>query len=741
MFREKKTIRRIVSFSAAAVCMMSALRFMPAIKTDSYAADTLTAFEITEDMKIGWNYGNCLDATVSGDTATVNSETAWGNPKATQELMDAIKAKGFNTVRLPTTWYQHLDADNNIDPEWMARVHEVVDYCYKNDMYVILNLHHENWVNRADLGTAYDEMKPKLLKIWQQIADEFTDYDQHLIFECMNEPRAVGTTHEWWGPEQSEVDCINQLNADFVELIRNDDSPYADTRLLMIPGYCASSDLTMISKVVVPEDDYVAVSVHAYSPYAFTMDKTVEDHSTFTDAYEAELKSILEGVRSTFIEEDIPVVIGEFSASNYDNTEARCEWAECYISTTKKYGIPCVLWDNDARGNKDKAERHDYINRDTYEWYEDSVQVVDTMMSVLADKSIVWGSEGKGPEYVHSSIDSGKTLTSTSQTIDASVTGGNCTANYDVSWAALEGKEIAVQFTGDAPLACFMDDAWGNWTQVNPYDVDKKNGIAYYSYDDIKAAWTASSSPAHLCCMTMGVTTVTKISLIDAATIKEPEVEPDTDPDIETTTEPEVETTTEPEVETTTDGSFKFELLSYNVDISSRATAEGEVGLVIYLKGEPGASVGGCVGYGTNEEDWVNLEWSTTLRDSGYGDVEVDITDIPEEFNSVQVQIWWSNVWDASTETAIDYPCEMDAFALAASNFNVVYGDVNGNGDVDVADAIAVMSYVTNSEKFPLSNEQLLAGDVYQAGDGVGINDAVSIQKYLTKLISVLPES
>ncbi len=737
MFRESKTIRRIVSFSAAAVCMMSALRFMPALESDTLAADTLTAFEITKEMKIGWNYGNCLDATVTGDTATVESETAWGNPKATQELMDAIKAKGFNTVRLPTTWYQHLDADNNIDPEWMARVHEVVDYCYKNDMYVILNLHHENWVNRSDLGEAYDEMKPKLLAIWQQIADEFTDYDQHLIFECMNEPRAVGTTHEWWGPLQSEVDCINQLNADFVELIRNDDSPYADTRLLMIPGYCASSDLTMISKVVVPDDDYVAVSVHAYSPYGFTMNPAVTDHSTFTDAYRTELLSILEGVRSTFIENDIPVVIGEFSASNYDNTEARCEWAECYISTTKKYGIPCVLWDNDARGNSDSSERHDYIDRDTLEWYEDSVQVVDTMMSVHADSSIVWGIEGKGPEYIHSDIDSGKTLTSTSQTIDASVTGGNCSSNYDVSWAALEGKEIAVEFTGDAPIACFMDSEWGSWTQVNPFSVDKTNGIAYYSYEDIKAAWTASSDLAHLCCMTMGTTTITKIALIDAAEIKDSESEPD----VETTTAPESETTTEPDVETTTDGSFTFEAVTYNIELPE-GSKEGLL-LDIALEGTANASVGGCVGYGTNADDWVNIEWSTSIGADGTKSVLVDISDIPEEFEAAQVQIWWSNVWDASTETATDYPCEMVSYNIHGTGGiePAVYGDVNGNGEVEVADVIAIMAYAANPDANPLTEEQIQAGDVYQTGDGVSVTDAVSIQKYLTKLISVLPES
>ncbi|OPZ22401.1 MAG: Endoglucanase A precursor [Firmicutes bacterium ADurb.BinA205] len=172
-----KNVKRIISISAAAVCMLSSLRIAPAEYFNAKAEGDMTAFEITENMKIGWNLGNTMDAKASvpsadnpkvyvdADHAGVETETAWGCPKANQTLFDALKAKGFNTVRVPTTWFQHLDEDNNIDPEWMARVKEVVDYGIKNDMYIILNVHHENWINRGDFADAYDEIKPKLLKI------------------------------------------------------------------------------------------------------------------------------------------------------------------------------------------------------------------------------------------------------------------------------------------------------------------------------------------------------------------------------------------------------------------------------------------------------------------------------------------------------------------------------------------------------------------------------------------------
>lgn len=710
MFEKSKNVKRFVSISAAAVCMLSALRIAPLNDFDTaVAADsTLTAFEITEEMKIGWNIGNSLDST--SDTVTgLNTETAWGNPKTTQELIDAIKAKGFNTVRIPTTWYQHLDEDNNIDPEWMARVHEIVDYCYKNDMYVILNLHHENWVNRADLGTAYDEMKPKLLKIWQQIADEFTDYDQHLIFESMNEPRAVGTDHEWWGPLQSEVDTINQLNADFVELIRNDDSPYSDTRLLMIPGYCASSDVSMISKIEVPDDEYVAVSIHAYSPYNFVMNAAVEDHSTFTDAYAIELSTILEGIRSTFIEKGIPVVIGEFSASNYDNTEARCEWADLYISTTKAMGVPCVLWDNDARGNKDKSERHDWINRDTLEWYEDSVQVIDKMMSVLDDESIAWGSNKEGIQYDHEDIETGTQLIDAPIEIDnALAPDGNCTPGLNATWAQLEGGDVAIKFTGDVPVIAVVDGAWDNWTEIKAYDVDEEKGIAYYSSEHIASAWSGEVEEIeHLFARTGGVTAIDAIAIIGA-----------TNTDIEPPPE---------------DNTKKFKL-----DLSSRSDSD-EV-LYLVFKGEAGSVINGCVGY--MGEEWTNIEYEGIINADGEFEVQVplygkDTTSIeggiPAGITSAEAQIWWC---DDEEGTLDGYTI----FGLGVPPVSEVkYGDANVDGEINMADAVAIMQSIANPDKYVLSAEGSANADVTGDSDGVTNKDALAIQMYKLELITALP--
>ncbi|MBR6384829.1 MAG: cellulase family glycosylhydrolase [Ruminococcus sp.] len=713
MFKKSK-ITRFISLSAAAVCMASAMSFAPISILTADAADPLTAFEITEDMKIGWNIGNSMDATASGTTAGVESETAWGNPKTNQALIDEIKARGFNTVRIPTTWYQHLDADNNIDPAWMARVKEIVDYCFNNDMYVILNVHHENWINRADLGTAYNEMKPKLMKIWQQIATEFAEYDQHLIFECMNEPRAAGTTHEWWGPQQDEVDTINKLNADFVELIRSTKSPYSSTRLLMIPGYCASSDKTIFSKIEVPDDDYVAVSIHAYSPYTFVMAKddgngNLYDHSTYTESYSAELHTILENIRNTFIDKDIPVVIGEFSASNYQNTEARCDWATDYISTTKKFGIPCVLWDNDARGNSDPSEAHDYIDRKAVvnngatgdaAWYPDSVQVVDTMMKVLADDSIVWGSEGKAPVIKHQDISTGKKLLDKAVSLDAAIENGNCTPGLNATWDELENNEVAIKYTGDIPVVAVCDGNWKGWTEISPYDVDEVNGIAYYAGDRIKAAWSGDASEIqHIFARTNTKTEITDMVILGASEIEIPTEE--------------------------VDKTIKFDLSFKDVSRTDN--------LVFSFKTTAGSTANGCVGF-MNGADWEMVEWETVADSTGTVTVEIPMSKIPETVENGQAQIWWcdNEVSDFTYVFKGNQP-ESEPTSEPTSEPDVVpptgivYGDANEDGNVTISDCVTILQYLANGEKYKLSDHAKAQADVDGVA-GVTGKDAAIIQ-------------
>ena len=726
MFTESKNLKRVVSVSAAALCLLSSLRIAPVNEIESIAADTtLSAFEITEEMTIGWNLGNTLDATISDKNGVpvenpgLATETSWGCPKATQELFDAIKAKGFNTVRVPTTWFQHLDENDNIDPEWMARVKEVVDYGIKNDMYIILNVHHENWINRTDLVDAYDDIKPRLLKIWSQVSEEFKDYDQHLIFECMNEPRAVGKDWEWWWNEPvAESEVINKLEHDFVDLIRSGDGPYAKTRLLMLPGYCASHELVFTEAIDVPDDPYVAVSIHAYSPYNFTMNTGKDgQHDTFTSQFNIELETILTNMRNTFIDKNIPVVIGEMGASDFGNTEARCAWATTYITTAKKYGIPCVLWDNNqilssdplVAAKQDKGELHGYIDRNTYEWYPESEKVVDTMMSIINDDSIEWGCEGHLPELKHQALSDGTLFLGGPIEIDAAKadTYQNTTPGGDgeVSWSQLENKEVAIKFTGATPVLCFSDTGYGNWTEINAYTVDSENGIAYYLMSSVPDAWGEDpASIAHMQAKTLKVTNVEGIYILN-----EPEGEIDTP---------------------------KPTSKIYKISIKD---VDREKSLAVTIEGAAGTKMDGCVGYVIGE-DWNQITWNGAVGADGKVVITTPLADIPASVERVEFQIW-SN-FDAVDMTSYEFTdgsTEPSSEDVSTGN-----GDANCDNDVNMADAVLIMQYLSNPDIYGvgkadgITEKGLENADVY-GNDGVTNADALAIQEYRLALIEKLP--
>ncbi|MDE6092586.1 MAG: cellulase family glycosylhydrolase, partial [Ruminococcus sp.] len=623
-------------------------------------------------MKIGWNYGNSLDATSGTGHAGLETETAWGNPACTKETISAVKAKGFNTVRLPTTWYQHMNEDGTIDAEWFARVREIIDWCYEEDMYVILNVHHEEWINRPDFDTAYDEISAKLKNTWKQIATEFKDYDQHLIFEGMNEPRAAGQEYEWWlapsAPKEKLFEVVNKLNKDFVDTVRSIESPYQNTRLLSCPPYCASgSDINMMAALELPDDPYVAASVHAYSPYNFCMGDG--DHSTFSETYATELEGILKNIRKTFIDNNIPVILGEFSASNYNNTEARCEWATTYVSLAKSYGFPCVLWDNDARGNSDQSEAHDYLNRDTNTWYEDSGQVVDAMMAVLADDSVVWGGNDftTQKQYTHDDISKGKEIADTAGSYDSGVKGQEGSPAQFIKFSDFEGKDIAVKYTGGDPELAFMDEKWEGWTTVNPYYIDEKNGIAYFSADDIKTAWEANngnvSSLNSVIIRANGKTTVVKAAIVDKGVLVETPDKPKpttTTTTTQTTASGNDNTTTTTTTATTVPDDFEFEVVKLPV------TLTGEKTIKFTVEGTPSASVGGGICY--DDGEWASIEWSGNIAKNGKLEMEVDISTIPASVKSAEIQIWWSNVWDNATETGIDKPAKVSVDSSGNTN-------------------------------------------------------------------------
>ena len=463
--RMKSVSKRYLSFILSLLMAMTIFIGLDLgdINAQALSGDTLKNADteaILEDMGLGWNLGNSLDATGGSG---LDTETSWSNPKTTQALIDKVKSLGFNTVRVPVSWGKHVSGDNyTIDSAWLARVKEVVDYCYKNDMYVILNIHHDTKSSESASGagyyprsSAYSSSEKFVTSVWSQAAEYFKDYDYHLIFETLNEPRLIGTGYEWWfnkwnipSEVKDAIDCINKLNQKAVDTIRNTGSNNR-SRLIMCPGYDASIDGATVSGFKLPTDisgnkNRIAVSVHAYSPYNFAMniDTSNGATSTYSSSIKEELQNLFSTLKSNFRDRGIPVVIGEFGSTDKNNTAERVKWATDYTALAKKNNIPCVLWDNNAfavyNGSSIvlNSEYHGYINRKNNTVTSPAKDVIEALMKPYGKKadlncsSSVTIVAGQSKNIGASSSTSGAVLTykSTTPSICTVDKNGNVTA-------------------------------------------------------------------------------------------------------------------------------------------------------------------------------------------------------------------------------------------------------------------------------------------------------------------------
>lgn len=329
----------------------------------------LTANEIVAQMGLGWNLGNTFDAYHGNSRDVYSQEQSWGNPRVTAELIHKVKEAGFKTIRIPVTWYPQLSNDGTytIKPEFLARVKEVVDWAYDEGLFVIINMHHENtWLNVKNLDTEYVKIGEQLAAIWLQLADAFAEYDQHLIFEGMNEPRMAGTSAEWNGTKEG-IAAVNYLNQVFVDTVRTNAKGHNGERALMIPGYAASSSSAVMGAIKLPQwegrqAENIIVSVHSYTPYDFCLSDKQTKFNRLLPSNTSEIDSIFYNIKALFLNKGIPVVIGETGATNKDNPTDREHWAYYMAARATSYGIPIVIWDNGSNGNSG-GECHAWIDR------------------------------------------------------------------------------------------------------------------------------------------------------------------------------------------------------------------------------------------------------------------------------------------------------------------------------------------------------------------------------------------
>lgn len=350
-----------------------------------------SAADAVAEMKIGWNLGNSLDA--------LWGETAWGNPAVTQNLINAVHSAGFGVVRIPVTWIGHFGGSPNytIDSSWMARVEEVVNYVLDAGMYAIINLHHDGaegidgeWLAldlpgaTGTVTTSHNEaVQNQFIKIWEQIAARFKNYNDKLIFESMNE------LHVGYGnPQSSYYSIINNLNQAFVDTVRASGGNNGG-RILVVPGYNTNITYTLAG-FVAPTDtvaDKLILSCHYYDPWNFAGAGSTPvwgANYSGNDGWGQEdwVRQQFDALQTRYIHQGLPVIIGEYGAvnpSNYSSVDYRRYYMEYVTKAAHDRGITPIYWDNGGMGSGSDA--FGLFNR--YSYGIQHQNILDAMMRAV----------------------------------------------------------------------------------------------------------------------------------------------------------------------------------------------------------------------------------------------------------------------------------------------------------------------------------------------------------------------
>ncbi len=315
-----------------------------------------TAADAVQNMLIGWNLGNSLDATgdwipQSAGGAVEKYETAWNNPVTPSTLMPKLKKLGFQAVRVPITWNHHFDEEGNIDAEWMARVKEIVDWAMDADLYCIINIHHDTgadgWLRATTAN--YEKNNVIFAKLWEQIATEFKDYPDSLVFEGFNE--MLDEKPEWNNPNTESAEVINLYNQLFVDTVRATGGNN-ETRNLVCCTYAAATTSPAIYGFKMPEDsaqDHLIAEVHFYAPYEFITEEGVtwtKPIKEYSDYVEKQIDDVFSRLSKRYTSKNVPLIIGEFACDDKDNTEDRIKWYTHVIEKANEIDATCFLWDN-----------------------------------------------------------------------------------------------------------------------------------------------------------------------------------------------------------------------------------------------------------------------------------------------------------------------------------------------------------------------------------------------------------
>lgn len=344
---------------------------VPAVSYASEANEEPASIQqYVNDMQPGWNLGNTFDA-VGAD------ETAWGNPRVTQQFIENLAEQGFKSIRIPVTFDQRMStaSDYTIDEQFLSRLDQAIQWSLDEGLYVMINVHHDSWIwLESGMQQNHDESLARFEAIWTQLADRYKDYTTKLMFESINEPR-------FWGSEEEKQTYLDELNAAFYNIVRNAGGHNA-VRPIVLPTLDTGSEQHKIEAlydfIEELDDPNVIATIHYYGFWPFSVN--IAGVTTFNEETKNDVITTFNRAYDNFVAKGIPVVIGEFGLLGFDTDlyaiqqGEKLKFFEFMIHYAQEKQLTHMLWDNGQ-----------HFGRQSYQWSDQ--ELYDMMKASWAGRS------------------------------------------------------------------------------------------------------------------------------------------------------------------------------------------------------------------------------------------------------------------------------------------------------------------------------------------------------------------
>lgn len=276
---------------------------------------------------------------MGGGLNVLGYDPIWSDPaKAVfkERYFAIIKQAGFKTLRVNLQAFPHMNAANELDPQWLKTLDWVVSEATGQGLIVILDEH-----DYESCGQDAIQCRVKLTAFWQQIGHHFRDAPDSVLFELLNEPNGQLTPVLW-----------NAYLARLLNVVRGENA----TRNVII-GPAFSNSFRHLQELSLPaKDRHIIVTIHYYEPLTFTHQGAPwvpggappVGATWGSESDRQTLAANFETVKEWSIANRRPIFLGEFGAYEKGDMKSRVAYISAVARAAEARNWPWAYWQFDG---------------------------------------------------------------------------------------------------------------------------------------------------------------------------------------------------------------------------------------------------------------------------------------------------------------------------------------------------------------------------------------------------------